>query len=307
MKTRIARAFAYTGPLHYQREVIVSQATPERVQLDRYFYRVLAVKRSSEFAQVWLLERSGDAPPQCIYEQQRAAKTFDQADEAAVVNELSNWILLHHENVLPLIKIARLNFRIAALMELRKGTLQDVLKKRILTWHETRTILLQVCEALRYAYEKHNLTHLDIKPGNVLVQAFPDQVQVSDWGISRLADKGRIVGGGFTTGYLAPDRLSGRPAPGPSSDIFALGMLAIYALTGTLPYAYLPNEEQFGSRSDQLFQQLHNGIYFKYAGDLLKPLPSRIQKLLLSCIHPDPSTRQSDYGRLLRAITGAVG
>jgi serine/threonine protein kinase len=281
-------------------------ATPERVQLDRYFYRVLEVKRSSEFAQVWLLERSGDSPPRAIYDKQRAAKTFDQADEAAVVNELSNWILLHHKNVLPLIKIARLNFRIAALMELRKGTLQDVLEQRTLTWHETRTIILQVCEALRYAYEKHNLAHLDIKPGNVLVQAFPNQMQVSDWGISRLADKGRIVGGGFTPGYLAPERLGAEPVPGPSSDIFALGMLAIYALTGTLPYAYLPDEEQFGSRSEQLFQQLHHSIYFKHAGDLLKPLPSKIQKLLLSCIHPDPSTRQSDYGRLLHAITGAI-
>jgi hypothetical protein len=98
-------------------------ATPERVQLDRYFYRVKAIKRSSDFAQVWLLERSGDSPPQTIYDRQRAAKTFDNADEASVVNELSNWILLHHKNVLPLIKIVRLNFRIAALMELRKGTL----------------------------------------------------------------------------------------------------------------------------------------------------------------------------------------
>lgn len=282
-------------------------ATPERIQLDRYFYRVKAIKRSSEFAQVWLLERSGDSPPQAIYDKQRAAKTFDHADEAAVVNELSNWILLHHKNVLPLIKIARLNFRIAALMELCKGTLQDVLDQRTLSWGETRTILLQVSEALRYAYEKHNLVHLDIKPSNVLIRAFPNHVQVSDWGISKLAEKGRIAGGGFTPGYLAPERLSGKPVPGTSSDIFALGMLAIYALTGTLPYTYLPDEEQFGSRSEQLFLQLHTSIYFKQAGDLLKSLPSQIQKLLLSCIHPDPSTRQSDYGRLLHAITGSVG
>jgi serine/threonine protein kinase len=282
-------------------------ATPERVQLDRYFYRVKAIKRSSDFAQVWLLERSGDSPPQTIYDRQRAAKTFDNADEASVVNELSNWILLHHKNVLPLIKIVRLNFRIAALMELRKGTLQDVLEQRTLTWNETRTILLQVCEALRYAYEKHNLAHLDIKPANVLVKAFPNQVQVSDWGISRLAEKGRIVGGGFTPGYLAPERLTGESVPGPSSDIFAFGMLAIIALTGMLPYAYLPDEDKFGSRSEQVFLQLHNGTYFKNAGDLLKPLPSHIQKLLLSCVHPDPSARQSDYGRLLHAITGTPG
>lgn len=282
-------------------------ATPTRVQLDRYFYRVMAIKRSSGFAQVWLLERSGDSPPSTIYDKQRAAKTFDQADEAAVVNELSNWILLNHKNVLPLIKISRLNFRIAALMELCKGTLQGVLDQRKLTWDETRTVLLQVCEALKYAYEEHNLVHLDIKPSNVLIRAFPSEMQVSDWGISKLADKGRIAGGGFTPGYLAPERLSGKPVYGPSSDIFALGMLAIYALTGALPYSFLPDEAQFGSRSEQLFLQLHTCIYFKQAEALLKPASAQIQKLLLSCIHPDPSTRQSDYGRLLQAVERVTG
>jgi len=280
----------------------VSTATPERVQLDRYFYRVLTVKRSSDFAQVWLLERTGDSPPMAIYDTHRAAKTFDQADEAAVVNELSNWILLSHKNVLPLIKIARLNFRIAALMELCKGTLQDVLNERRLSWGETRTILLQVGAALQYAYSKFNLVHLDIKPGNVLIKDFPNHMQVADWGISQLADKGRIAGGGFTPGYLAPERMSGKPVPGPSSDIFALGMVAINALTGTLPYAYKADEAQYGSLAEQQFRQLHSSMYLKHAEHLLKPFPGPVQKLVLSCIHPDPATRYSDYGHLMQAI-----
>lgn len=285
----------------------MSVTTPARVQLDRYFYKVTAVKRSSEFAQVWLLERTSDTANPAIYDKQRAAKTFDQADEAAVVNELANWILLNHDNVLPLIKIARLNFRIAALMELCKGTLQDILDQRRLNWHETRTVLLQVCAALQYAFMNHNLVHLDIKPGNILVRNFPDQVQVSDWGISQLAERGRIAGGGFTYGYLAPERLSGKPVSGPSSDIFALGMVAVYALTGTLPYAYLSDEKQFGSRAEQLFLQLHSSMYYKRAGELLKRFSASIQELVLSCIHPDPATRQSDYECLLQAITGVPG
>ena len=84
-------------------------------------------------------------------------------------------------------------------------------------------------------------------------------------------------------------------------------MLAIYALTGALPYSFLPDEAQFGSRSEQLFLQLHTCIYFKQAEALLKPASAQIQKLLLSCIHPDPSTRQSDYGRLLQAVERVTG
>lgn len=73
-----------------------------------------------------------------IYDRYRAVKTFDKQDQAAVVVELSNWILLHHPNILPLIKISRLNFRVAALMELCQGTLQDIIDERILTSDETR-------------------------------------------------------------------------------------------------------------------------------------------------------------------------
>lgn len=280
----------------------MSVTTPARVQLDRYFYKVTAVKRSSAFAQVWLLERTGDTATRSIYDKQRAAKTFDQADEAAVVNELANWILLSHKNVLPLIKIARLNFRIAALMELCKGTLQDVLHERRLTWSETRTVMLQVAAALQYAYTKFNLVHLDIKPGNILIKNFPSQVQVSDWGISQLAEKGRIGGVGFTPGYLAPERLSGKPVSGPSSDIFALGMVAVNALTGSLPYAYEADEALYGSVAEQQFRQLHSGMYYTHAGHLLKRFPAPVQSLVLSCIHPDPASRHSDYGRLLQAI-----
>lgn len=277
---------------------------PERVQLDRYFYNVLDIKRSSDFAKVWLLERTGSSPPSTIYDKRRAVKTFDKADEASVVNELSNWILLRHQNVLPLIKISRLNFRIGALMELRPGTLQDVIEKRRLTWPETRTILLQVCEALKYAFEEHNLVHMDIKPANVMVKDFPHHMQVSDWGISQLAVKGRVLGGGFTPGYLAPERLTGKPVPGPSSDIFALGMLAIHALLGFLPYAYMQDESRHGSYAEQQFRQLQTFAYFKNAEELLQPFPKPVQTLLLSCVHPDPAVRQRDYGRLLKAIAG---
>ena len=280
----------------------MATTTPERVQLDRYFYRVLKVKRSSPFAQVWLLGRTTDTATRSIYDKNRAAKTFDKADEAAVVNELANWILLSHKNILPFIKIARLNFRIAALMELCKGTLQDVLNERRLTWSETHAVLRQVGAALQYAYMEHNLVHLDIKPSNILIKNFPSLVQVSDWGISQLADKGGIDGGGFTPGYLAPERLSGKPVPGPSSDIFGLGMVAVNALTGTLPYAYNANEALYGSVAEQQFRQLHSSMYYKHAEHLLKRFPAPVQKLVLSCIHPDPAVRHSDYDRLLHAI-----
>jgi len=273
-----------------------------RVQLDRYFYRVIDIKQSTQEAKVWLLERDSDSPPMTIYDKRRAAKTFQNADEAAIVNELSNWVVLQHTNILPLIKIARLNFRIAALMELCPGTLDDWIRKRALTWPETGSIMMQVGEALRYAHEEHHLAHLDIKPANVMVKNFPDHVQVADWGISRLTSEGRIASGGGTPGFYPPERLNGNPFTGPSSDIFALGMTALVLLTGQWPYAYDPDEANHGSPSEQQYRQLQSASYYQNAQTILGGVALPIQSLLLQMIHPDPSTRFADYGHLLRAI-----
>lgn len=279
---------------------------PVRVQLDHYFYNVTGDKQGG-FGRVWLLERPAGAETSTIYGSHRAAKTFEGQDQEAVVTELSNWILLHHSAILPLIKISRLNFRIAALMELRKGTLADVLSQRQLTWRETRQVLLQVCSALQYAYENHQLAHLDIKPDNVLVDEFPNKVQVSDWGISRLVMKGKITGSGaFTPGYVAPERLLGSSIKGPSADIFSVGMIAIKALCGALPYVLYEDEDKHGSRWDQQFRQLHSGAYYKTAKYQLKSLPNAVQRMILSCVHPEPSARWRDYGSLANELTRAL-
>jgi serine/threonine protein kinase len=221
-----------------------------------------------------------------------------------VVSELSNWVLLHHTNVLPLIKIARLNFRIAAWMELCAGTLQDVIEQRALTWSETRAILLQVTEALGYALDEHQVAHLDIKPANIMVKDFPNHVQVSDWGISKITQKGKIVGFGFTPGFLPPERMMGKSVSGVSSDIFALGMTGIMALTQLLPYLYQQDQSKFGTYDEQQFRQLQSHQYFQNATQLLARFPAPIQDLLLGMIHPDPSTRFAEYGRLMHAIAG---
>ena len=274
-----------------------------RVQLDSYFYSVIGQKQGG-FGHVWLLERPPGADVGLIYDRHRAVKTFVGQDQAAVVGELSNWILLHHSSILPLIKICRLNFRVAAMMEMRKGTLQDILDERILTWEETRLVLIQVCEALRYASEQHQLAHLDIKPANILVNEFPHKVQVSDWGISRLTQKGKIgPGGGGTRPYFAPERFLDKAISSTAADIFAVGMIAIYSISGMLPYFYL-DEAQAGPLWQQTSAQLLSGAYYQYAQKILEAAPSVARAFVLSCIHPNPAQRYRNYDALLRDLKG---
>lgn len=164
----------------------MATASPQLVQVDRYFYRVITTKQSTPEAKVWLLERAGDAPPTTIYDKRRASKTFANPDEAAVVNELSNWVLLHHTNVLPLIKIARLDYRIAAWMELCDGTLEDVIKVPPYRRHyvylrppgETTQVLPQMLSIYALAYYLGSITRY--RPHhfpNITSSAFGPRVQ----------------------------------------------------------------------------------------------------------------------------------
>jgi serine/threonine protein kinase len=101
---------------------------------------------------------------------------------------------------------------------------------------------LQVALALEHAHARGRL-HLGLKPENVLFDALGN-VKVTDFGMSRVLDHppeaagpAPVIVGGNGVAYLAPELLQPAPPaePGPSVDIYALGILAYEMLTGRLP------------------------------------------------------------------------
>jgi TPR repeat protein len=119
--------------------------------------------------------------------------------------------------------------------------------------------VLDVADAIGYAHDQ-GIIHRDIKPANVLVGAHGDTV-VIDWGLAKdlreppgesdpaaaLAEPapagasdsgagetqvGQIMG---TPAYMPPEQARG-PARDPRADVYALGALLYYVLSGTPPY-----------------------------------------------------------------------
>jgi serine/threonine protein kinase len=74
-------------------------------------------------------------------------------------------------------------------MPFMPGTLDDELESvGSLPEADVIGILTQATDALAYAWNKHKILHLDIKPSNILLKdAKLKTIQVADWGISRLA------------------------------------------------------------------------------------------------------------------------
>src|SRR3954464_149878 len=97
-------------------------------------------------------------------------------------------------------------------------------------------ILTQACRGLDYAH-RNGVVHRDVKPGNLLVNT-DGVVKLADFGIAKAAEDSDITKVGSVLGtaaYLAPEQARGEPA-GPSSDLYALGVVAYQLLAGRLPY-----------------------------------------------------------------------
>jgi eukaryotic-like serine/threonine-protein kinase len=131
-------------------------------------------------------------------------------------------------------------------MEYLPGLTLDQIVSRHGPLSSGRTIrmLLQVCNALNEAHSM-GLTHRDIKPGNIIVTeraGIYDVAKLLDFGLvksvensdSRLTMEGTIAG---TPAYMSPEQAAGSASVHARSDIYSLGAVAYFLLTGRPPFA----------------------------------------------------------------------
>ncbi len=97
-------------------------------------------------------------------------------------------------------------------------------------------LMHQIAGALVAAH-RHNLIHRDIKPSNIMV-APDNQAKLLDFGLARqfrnrLTDAGTLIG---TPDYMAPEQIDDASSVGPRTDIFGLGGVLYWCLTGKKPF-----------------------------------------------------------------------
>jgi len=126
-------------------------------------------------------------------------------------------------------------FQPVLVTELLAGlNLEDRLAQGPLMENDARVACAQLATALEAAH-KAGIIHRDLKPGNVMLM--PDGVKLLDFGIAQAssdtdATTGVVVG---TPSCMAPEQLTGRGAL-PASDVYALGCVLYWCLTGRAPF-----------------------------------------------------------------------
>ena len=163
-------------------------------------------------------------------------------------------------------------------------------------------LLHQVAASLAQAHRK-GLIHRDIKPSNVMVcyrEGHPDCIKVLDFGLAKrleTTEDGRTEDGDLVIGtpeFMAPEATYDTESVGAASDVYAVGVLGYFLLTGSVP---------FSGRNARAIAYAHLGQ------PLLPPslrskreVPADIEQVLAVCLTKTPEGRYRDGQALLRAL-----
>lgn len=164
-----------------------------------------------------------------------------------------------------------------------------------------RHLLVQVCGALSEAHGL-GLVHRDIKPGNLMVGVnggIFDFVKVLDFGLVRVTrgvDAGKSGPGSLlgTPRYMAPEAFASSQS-GPRADLYALGCVAYFLLSG---------QEPFAAKTDAAVAMLHlTHMPPSLQGRGLGDVTPAFERIIKRCLAKSPDERFASAGQLMRALT----
>ena len=189
----------------------------------------------------------------------RASQLDSQAGFKEFLQEIRISAKLEHPNIIPIYDIGlEKNQLFFTMKKLTGDNLQQYIKNtgiKETPLTKQLEIFLKVCDAIAFAHSK-NILHLDLKPANIQVDEY-GQVFVCDWGLARdlndldftentsphknnkkpelLLTLNNTLKG--TPGYMAPEQIHRSfGSRDQRTDIFSLGSLLYFLLTGSFPY-----------------------------------------------------------------------
>ena len=169
-------------------------------------------------------------------------------------------------------------------------------------------IVKQICGSLAEAHSM-GVVHRDIKPSNIFLTqrgGLDDFVKVIDFGLAKqvatpdvpgegLTEAGRLFG---TPHFMAPETAYGADRASPQSDIYSLGAVAYWLVTGKRLFDGTPAE-----------------ILAAHVKTVPKPpskvsevqIPASLEQTILTCLKKKPEERHKSAMEIFTALDGIEG
>lgn len=163
-------------------------------------------------------------------------------------------------------------------------------------------LLRQVCAALQEAHTI-GLIHRDIKPANIVacsLGGIPDVAKLLDFGLVRetgidLREEKLTQDGALarTPAYMSPEQAGGRQPLDARSDIYSLGAVAYFLLTG---------REPFEREGVLRVMMAHVSEAVRPLRELQSDVPADVEVVVLRCLAKEPAQRYANAPSLERAL-----
>jgi serine/threonine-protein kinase len=168
-------------------------------------------------------------------------------------------------------------------------------------------LLRQVCQALREAHGI-GLIHRDIKPSNIIAcerGGVHDVAKLLDFGLVKTFGMGegdlKLTAVGAVTGspaFMSPEQALGREQIDARSDIYNVGAVGYFLMTGKITFDRLSSLEMLHAHA---FEPLVPAQEFQ------EVVPADLQRVILRCLEKDPNRRYQDARSLEKALAACKG
>lgn len=230
--------------------------------------------------------------------------TSDESIVTRFGNEAKSYARVNHPNAVTLLDYGQHDDgALYIITEFVDGlSLAKTIKKRgPFTPQQVISVGQQCCDVLTTAH-KLGVIHRDLKPDNImLIQSSKDRftVKILDFGIAKLSDddQGSMTETGAIFGtpeFMSPEQARGDGAE-PRSDLYALGAILYYMLTGKLPFS---GKNKFAV----LNKHLNDPVPLPSQRTPHLDIPPTLEAVILKCMNKLPEERYTNAEALYEAL-----
>jgi len=227
----------------------------------------------------------------------RLSADSPRSQAASIVREGQLLARVRHENVITVHGALEINGEVGIWMDFVRGrTLAQIIRDDgPMSAQEAAVVGESLCRALA-AVHQAGLIHRDIKAANVMREA-GGRIVMLDFGAgteasAEFAGASRVAG---TPLYMAPE-LFERQAASVRSDLYSLGVLLFYLVTGEYPVS---------GHSFAQINDAHMARSRRSLSDLRPDLPDHFIRTVDRALCPAPNDRFPSAGAMLRDLRGA--